>query len=36
MDWIDIARTLAAAAGVVLVVGALAVAVMAWLLNHPD
>jgi hypothetical protein len=34
--WIDIAKWLAGAIGVVAVLGASMVAAMAWMLDHPD
>jgi hypothetical protein len=34
--WISIAQWVAAAAGVLLAVSAVALGAMAWMLNHPD
>jgi hypothetical protein len=36
MNWIEIARGLAAGLAVVLVAAAVGVGAMAWMLNHPD
>ncbi|MGZ5129931.1 MAG: hypothetical protein ACXWCU_16960 [Caldimonas sp.] len=35
-NWIDVAQWLGVVAGLLLLAGALVVAVLSWFLNHPD